>query len=37
MVINHNNFCVYLCSGFGNRKQALLQKVFDIVVDYDNG
>jgi hypothetical protein len=35
MVVHYNNFCLDCFGGLQYGVQALLQEVFDIVVDYD--
>src|SRR5687768_4441227 len=35
-IVNHKNFGLYTGRSFQNRIKALLKKVFDIIIDYNN-
>ena len=37
IVINHDDFCINFFGSLAHRIQALLKKVFYVVVNYDNG
>ena len=36
MIIHHDRFHFQTCAGLANREKALLKKISNIIIDYDN-